>query len=266
MNERQSMTGKWALVTGASSGFGVEFATLLAGVGANLILVARRAEPMEQLAARLRRAHGVQIVVLAMDLSAPDAAAALKARTDAQGLAVDVLINNAGYGLYGNFVEQPLARVTEMLRLNMLSLTELTHLYGCDMARRGSGHILLTASLLGFQGVPGYAAYAASKAYVLHFGEALHAELRPRGVVVTALAPGAATTSFGDVAGQTDKGTLQKLMMTPREVAEIGMRALLRRRSSVVAGWRNGFIVFLNRFTPRAVQRQIFKRVMAGEV
>src|SRR5215510_904533 len=101
MSQHDGVTGKWALVTGASSGFGVEFATLLAGLGANLILVARRAEPMEQLAERLRREHGVQIVVLAMDLSAPDAAAALKARTDAQGLAVNVLINNAGYGLYG---------------------------------------------------------------------------------------------------------------------------------------------------------------------
>jgi len=260
------VAGKWALVTGASSGFGVEFATLLAEQRANLILVARRREPMEKLAERLRRERGVTVVIETMDLSVPDAATALKARTDAQGLAVDMLINNAGFGLYGEFVGQPLARVMNMLRLNILSLTELTHLYGCDMARRGSGHILVTASLLGFQGVPGYAAYAASKAYVLHFGEALHTELRSRGVVVTVLAPGAATTSFGDVAGQTDKGTLQRLMMSPRAVAEIGMRALLRRRSSVVAGWRNGFIVFLNRFTPRALQRQIFKRVMAGEV
>ncbi|HKA57957.1 MAG TPA: SDR family oxidoreductase [Gemmatimonadales bacterium] len=266
MSQRVGVEGKWALVTGASSGFGVEFATLLAEQRANLILVARRREPMEELAERLRRKDGVQIVVFAMDLSTPDAATALKGRTDAQDLAVDVLINNAGYGLYGDFVAQPLARVMNMLRLNILSLTELTHLYACDMAQRGSGHILLTASLLGFQGVPGYAAYAASKAFVLHFGEALHAELGPRGVAVTVLAPGAATTSFGDVAGQTDKGTLQKLMMSPRAVAEIGMRALLRRRSSVVAGWRNGFIVFLNRFTPRALQRRIFQRVMAGEV
>ena len=266
MNQRDRMTGRWALVTGASSGFGVEFATLLAERGANLILVARRREPMEQLAERLRREYRVQVVVEAVDLSTPDAAAALKARTDAQGLTVDVLINNAGYGLYGDFLAQPLARTTNMVRLNILAVTELAHLYGQEMARRGAGHILLIASLLGFQAVPGYAAYAASKAYVLHFGEALHAELAARGVAVTVLAPGAATTAFGDVAGQTDKGTLQKLMMTPRAVAEIGVRALLQRRSSVVAGFRNSFLVFLNRFTPRALQRQIFKRVMAGEV
>ena len=266
MTQRDGLAGKWALVTGASSGFGVEFATLLAARGAHVILVARRREPMEQLAERLRREHGVRVVVEAMDLSAPDAAATLKARTDAQGLAVDVLINNAGYGLYGDFHEQPLARVMNMLQLNILTLTELAHRYGREMAQRGSGHILLTASLLGFQAVPGYAAYAASKAYVLHLGEALHAELRSRGVAVTVLAPGAATTSFGDVAGQTDKGTLQKLMMSPRQVAEIGIAAMLRRRASVVAGFRNRCIVFLNRLMPRALQRGIFRRVMAGDV
>ena len=266
MSQRESLAGKWALVTGASSGFGVEFATLLAQQGANLILVARRVAPMEQLAGRLRGEHRVRVVVEALDLSAPAAAAALKTRTDAHGIAVDVLVNNAGYGLYGDFVGQPLERTTNMVRLNVVTLTELTHLYGADMARRGSGHILLTASILGFQAVPGYAAYAASKAYVLHFGEALHAELAPRGVTVTVLAPGAATTSFGDVAGQTDKGTLQKLMMSPRQVAEIGIAAMLRRRASVVAGFRNGFIVFLNRFIPRALQRRIFRRVMAGEI
>jgi hypothetical protein len=266
MRQRNSVAGKWALVTGASSGFGVHFAMLLAGQGANLILVARRAEPMEQLAERLRTEYKVRVVVEVIDLSTPDAAAALKTRTDAQGLVVDLLVNNAGYGVYGEFVGQPLARTMNMLQLNIVTLTELTHVYARDMAQRGSGHILLVASLLGFQAVPGYAAYAASKAYVLHFGEALHAELGPSGVSVTVLAPGAATTAFGDVAGQTDKGTLQKLKMSPRTVAEIGVGAMLSRRSTVVAGFRNRLIVFLNRFMPRALQREIFRRVMAGEV
>ena len=127
MRQRNSVAGKWALVTGASSGFGVQFAMLLAAQGANVILVARRAEPMEQLAERLRREYKVRVVVEATDLSTPDAAAALKTRTDAQGLMVDLLVNNAGYGLYGEFVGQPLARTTNMLQLNIVTLTELTH-------------------------------------------------------------------------------------------------------------------------------------------
>jgi short-subunit dehydrogenase len=266
MKQQDLVAGRWALITGASSGFGVQFASLLASQGANLILVARRVEPMERLAERLRGEHKVRVIVLAMDLSAPEAASALKSQTDAQGLVVDLLINNAGYGVYGEFVGQPLARTMSMLRVNLVTLTELTHVYGREMAQRGSGHILLVASLLGFQAVPGYAAYAASKAFVLHFGEALHAEFGPRGVSVTVLAPGAASTAFGEVAGETTQGTLQKLKMSPHAVAEIGIRAMLRRRSSVVAGFRNRLIVFLNRFLPRAAQRGIFRRVMAGEV
>lgn len=259
-----SVAGKWALVTGASSGFGVEFATLLAESQANLVLVARRADVLEQLAQRLRSRCGVRVVVEGMDLSAGGAAAALKQRIDSQGIVVDVLVNNAGYGLYGGFVEQPLARILDMLQLNVVTLTELTRAFAADMVLRGSGHILLVASLLGFQAVPGYAAYAASKAYVLHFGEALSEELEPHGVNVTVLSPGASATAFGDVASQRDTGPLRRLMMQSRPVARIGIRAMLRRRASVVAGLWNNVIVFGNRFTPRRVQRLIMRRVFSG--
>jgi uncharacterized protein len=259
-----SIAGKWALVTGASSGFGVEFATLLAERHANLVLVARRTDLLEQLAARLRREHPVSVLVEGCDLSAAGSATALKERLDAQGVAVDVLVNNAGHGLYGDFVEQPLRHTTTMLALNVVSMTELTGVFAADMVRRGSGFILLMASLLGYQPVPGYAAYAASKAYVLHFGEALHDELAPHGVVVTVLAPGAAATAFVDVAHQRDTRALRLLMMQPRPIAAIGIEALLRGRSSVVAGVRNKLITLSNRFTPRRIQRLIFQRVFSG--
>jgi short-subunit dehydrogenase len=258
------IAGKWALVTGASSGLGVEFATLLAERHANLVLVARRTDLLQQLAARLRREHPVSVLVEGLDLSTAGSATALKERLDAHGVAVDVLVNNAGYGLYGDFVEQPLRQTTTMLALNVVSMTELTGIFAADMVRRGTGYILLVASLLGYQPVPGYAAYAASKAYVLHFGEALHDELEPHGVVVTVLAPGAAATAFVDVAHQRDTRALRLLMMQPRPVAAIGIEALLRGRSSVVAGVRNKLIALSNRFTPRRIQRLIFQRVFSG--
>jgi uncharacterized protein len=258
------IAGKWALVTGASSGLGVEFATLLAERHTNLVLVARRTDLLQQLAARLRREHPVSVLVEGCDLSDAGSATALKERLDVHGVAVGVLVNNAGYGLYGDFVDQPLRQTTTMLALNVVSMTELTGIFAADMVRRGSGYILLVASLLGYQPVPGYAAYAASKAYVLHFGEALHDELEPHGVVVTVLAPGAAATAFVDVAHQRDTWALRLLMMQPRPVAAIGIEALLRGRPSVVAGVRNKLIALSNRFTPRRIQRLIFQRVFSG--
>jgi short-subunit dehydrogenase len=183
---------------------------------------------------------------------------------DAQGIVVEALVNNAGYGLYGDFVEQPLSKTRNMLELNVIAMTELTRVFAADMVARGSGYILLVASLLGFQAVLGYAAYAASKAYVLNFGEALHDELKPHGVSVTVLAPGASATTFADVASQRNTRILRLLMMQPRSVAAIGIDAMLRRRVTVLAGVRNKMITLSNRFTPRRAQALIMKRVFAG--
>ena len=220
-----NVSGRWALITGASSGFGVEFATLLAERNANLVLVARRREPMEKLAEQLRQKHRVNVVVEGLDLVVPGAGAELKSRVDSRGMTIDVLVNNAGFGLYGNFVDQPLQKTLDMLQLNMLALTQITHVFANDMRKRRTGHILLIASLLGYQATPGYAAYAASKAYVLLFGEALHAELKQYGIGVTVLCPGPSATSFGAVAGQSDTAVLRMLMMEPRPVARRGIQA-----------------------------------------
>src|SRR6476619_2012373 len=164
---RASFTGKRALITGASSGIGAEFADLLAAQKVNLVLAARRREPMEQLAADLRRKHGVDVLVEAIDLASPGAAARLKSSLDERSISIDILVNNAGYGLQGDFLDTPIERTVDMIQLNITALTELSYLFGRDMAERGSGHILLIASLLAFQAVPSYAAYAATKAYVL---------------------------------------------------------------------------------------------------
>jgi short-subunit dehydrogenase len=260
----ENLNGKWALVTGASSGFGIEFAKLLADRNANLVLVARRTEPMEKLAEELRQKHGVRVVVMGLDLSRAGVAAELKADLDNRGIVVAILVNNAGYGMYGSFVDQPLQKIAQMMQLNMGTLTELTHIFARDMVCRGGGHILLLASLLGYQPVPGYAAYAATKAYVLLLGEALHQELAPHGVAVTALCPGLSATSFGEIAGQKLSPLLRILTMKPRSVATSGVLALFKRRATVIPGFLNKTTVFLDRLMPRAMQRIVLGRIVAG--
>ena len=257
-----SFAGNWALITGASSGLGLEFADLLAAQKVNLVLAARRQEPMEKLASDLRRKYGVDVLVEAIDLTSPGAAGRLKSSLGARSVAIDILVNNAGYGLHGDFRETPIERTVNMVQLNVTALTELTYLFGRDMVTRRSGHILLVASLLAFQAVPGYAAYAATKAYVLALGEALHDEFSPYGVVVTCLCPGHTATGFDAAAGATPSSFLRVLTMNPRPVARSGIRALLQGRAMVVAGLPNKMAAFSNRLTPRAVQRATMRRIV----
>jgi short-subunit dehydrogenase len=253
---------KRALITGASSGLGLEFAELLAAQKVNLVLAARRREPMEKLAADLRRKHGVDILVEPIDLAAPGVAAPLKSSLDEKSLRIDILVNNAGYGLHGEFLETPIERTADMIQLNVTAVTELSYAFGRDMAARGSGQILLIASLLGLQPVPTYAAYAATKSYVLAFGEALHDELRPHGVVVTSLCPGHTETGFDEAAGAAVSPMLRLLTMKPRPVAESGLRALSQGKTSVIPGLMNNIIAFSNRLTPRSMQRATMKRIL----
>lgn len=253
----RDLTEQWALVTGASSGFGVDFAHLLAERGANLVLAARSVDAMEHLAAELRERHGVRTQVIGIDLARAGVGIELRDRLMQAGIAIDILINNAGYGVYGDFLSQPVARALDMLQLNMLSLTELTHAFAEGMAARGRGKILLVSSIGGYQATPTYAAYSASKAYVLLFGEALHEELKDRGVTVTVLSPGITATRFLAVSGQ--KATLYQrlVMMQSRPVARLGLKALFAGRASIVPGWLNALTAWSNRLMPRMVQRRV---------
>jgi short-subunit dehydrogenase len=253
----KDLQGKWALITGASSGFGIDFAHLLAERGANLVLVARRVQPMEELAAKLREKHDIRVHIESMDLARAEVADELKARLDAAAIEVDMLINNAGYGLFGDFLERPLTDTLNMLQLNMLGLTELTHVFAKDMVRRGNGQILLISSIGGYQATPLYAAYSATKSYVLLFGEALHDELKDKGVTVTVLSPGVTATSFLAVSGQKPTLYQRMYMMQSRPVAEIGLAALKSGRASIVAGWMNTITAWSNRLLPRFMQRKI---------
>jgi uncharacterized protein len=187
----------------------------------------------------------------------------LKLRLDRRKIIVDILINNAGFGLFGDLLDQPLDKTRQMLQLNVTALTELTYAFAADMKQRRSGYILLVGSVLSFLSAPAYAIYAATKGYVLQFGEALHTELKPFGIGVTVLAPDMAATPFADVAGQDMSSPLLK-MMQMKPVVEIGVKAMLARRATVVPGLLNKISVGSNRLTSRSLQRWMIGKMMKG--
>ena len=246
----QRSTPSWALVTGASSGLGVELSKALAARGMNLILTARSEAPMQRLADSVRQEHGVESVVAPADLSLPGSAERLAQDLDQLGIAPDVLVNNAGFGLSGAFVENDPERLRAMLQLNVISLTELSHVFGRRMAEREGGRILLVASLAAYQPDPLLAAYGASKAYVLSLGEALHVELAPK-VGVTVLSPGLMDTGFNAVSGFRTPSSLKRTEMLPAEVARIGLDALFAGKPSVVAGRLNTIMALSSRVLSR---------------
>jgi short-subunit dehydrogenase len=257
-----SLRGKTALVTGASSGMGADFARQLAAQGCRIVLVARRAEKLQALRIELFERYSVEADAFAMDLSEADAPRDLFERVKAKGLVIDILINNAGYALYGEFARTEWDRCRQMLELDVLALTHLTRLFAADMAQRKSGYILQIASTGAFQPTPLYAAYAAAKSYVLYFGEALHYELRPSGVNVTVLCPGVTRTEFFDVAGQKMTAFQRLTAMNSADVARIGLRALFRKRSCVVAGPANAVIAALGPLFPRQFMAGMAARMM----
>ena len=257
-----SLNGKSALVTGASSGLGVDFATILAEGGCNLVLVARREDRLRSLADDLARKHGVHAHVIAMSLSQPDAAQDLYDRIRALNLTVDVLINNAGFGVYGPFTGIPWEREEEMLRLDIIAVVHLTKLFVRDMMARDFGYVLQVSSIGAYQPSPTYATYSAAKAFVLSFGEALNYELRGTNVKVSVLSPGVTETEFLRVAGQS-KSLFQRFSMMPsRPVAEIGIQAMLRGKPSKVAGAMNALTVWSLRFVPRRLQAAMASAAM----
>ena len=259
-----TLSGKTALVTGASSGLGVDFARELAGMGCNLVLVARREELLKQVQAELLQ-RGVKVGIVTLDLGAEGAPQALHDLLRQQGQNVDVLVNNAGFGLFGQDLQIPWPKTRQMLQLNMLALTELTRLFARDMVKRGSGYILQIASSGAYQPTPTYAAYAATKAYVLSYGEALNYELRGSGVSCTVISPGVTATEFLQVSGQKPTWYHRMTMMSSAEVARAGLRKMLARRSSAVIGFVNWLAAFSVRFTPRPLAAAIGYRLMKND-
>ena len=241
--------GKWALVTGASAGIGAELARQLAAHGAHVVLTARRKDRLLALAAQLRAAHGVSLEVFEADLAQPGAPDALFSFTKEKGIAVEVLVNNAGFGVYGAFHQSRLDRQLEMVQVNIAAVVHLTHLYLPAMIERRRGDILILASTAAFQAVPYVATYAATKSFDLFFAEALAEEVREYGIHVTALCPGATSTEFQQVAAQPDYAF--RSAETPEKVAKVGLEALAAGKSTVISGARNNVMTQSQRLAPR---------------
>lgn len=254
---RMDVAGRTALVTGASSGLGVDFARELARRGAHVVLVARRRERLEAVAEEIRRDHGVIATSLALDLGEADAPARLHATLAEQGTEVDLLINNAGFGVFGDALDIDWERENAMLQLDIVNLVHLSKLFARDMVARGFGAVLQVASTGAYQPSPGYASYAAAKSFVLSYGYALDYELRGTGVSCTVVSPGVTATEFLAVSGQ-EKTWFHKLtMMESADVARIGIDALLARRGSVVPGWLNKMACQSHRLNPRVLSTAI---------
>jgi uncharacterized protein len=256
----------FSVVTGASNGIGLELARKLAARGHDLVLVSRDESKLRKAASDIGAAHpGVTIHVFAADLSAPAAAQRLFAHTAQLGVEVDVLINNAGVGLYGEHAELEPDALVRMLQLNVVSLCELCGLYGREMKRRGRGRILNVASTAAYQPTPFFAAYGASKAFVLNFSEALAKELEDHGVTVSCLSPGPTDTGFfGDIdrrgihTGYFAKGSREDAAT----VAQIGLDAMFSGRLSRIVGVGNYWTAWAQRFAPRSVVASMAKSLM----
>jgi short-subunit dehydrogenase len=260
------MTGNrpLALVTGASSGIGAALARELAQHGHDLVLSARRVEPMRALATDLQ-AVGATCTVIAADLSKPGGAAALAAELGSLGLAPEVLINSAGLGAGGAFHESDSDRVSEMVYVNVVALTELTRALLPEMVRRGRGRVMFVASTAAFVPGPSMAVYCATKAYVLSLGEAISYELRGTGVTVTTLCPGPTRTGFTDVAN-TGKSVLfvgpLASVMSSAAVARHGYRALAAGKRVHIVGFVNKMVAASGRFSPHAISLPVTSAIL----
>jgi uncharacterized protein len=262
----ESSNRSLALVTGASGGIGADLARELARHGHDLVLTARGVEAMETLASELR-GLGATVTVIGADLGEPGAAAALVEQLKERGFAIDVLINNAGLGAATRFGRGDPARMTEMLQVNILALTELTRMLLPDMIARRRGRIMMVASIAAFQPGPRMAVYFATKAYVLSLGEALAYELRNTGVTVTTLCPGATATNFFTAAGADHSLMAKKLrrMMPSEDVAAIGYRALAAGRRVVVTGTMNRITALAGRYAPHWLTLPATDLLMSGD-
>lgn len=253
---------KMALVTGASSGIGAELARIHAEHGGDLVVVARRRERLDEIKTELEKTHGITVHVLAKDLTQADAPQQIHDELQAQGIAIDYLINNAGFGYLGFFHEQDWARNEAMIQLNILALSALTRVLLPAMIERHSGRILNVASMAGFVPGPRHAVYYASKAYVISLSEALANELAGTGVTVTVLCPGPVDTEFTRQAEMKGVRLLER-MASARSVAEAGYNAMLKGKTVIVPGLFSKITIHgLLRLSPRWLTTSISRALM----
>jgi len=248
------------LITGASSGIGLELARCFAADKSNLILIARSTDALEKLAGELRAAHGITARVLTADLSLPETAKKIFQELSAQKISVDILVNNAGFGLQGGFVKLPLSRQLEIIHVNITALTELTGLFLPGMIQRRRGGILNVGSVAGFLPGPNMAVYYASKAFVLSFTEALAEEMSGSGLTFSVLCPGPTESNFGNVARGGKTRQVQRQKMSAATVARIGHQKFRAEKIVVVPGISNQLLAFSTRIVSRTFARKIVKK------
>lgn len=252
-----------ALITGASSGIGMAYAERLAGLGLDLILVARSTDKLDALARKLRR-EGCRAEVVSQDLALANPGRKLAGAVDGLGIPVDLLINNAGFGTVGPFHKQSAAREAQEVKLNALAVLDLCHAFLPAMVERGRGSVINVASVAAFQAMPYMAVYGATKAFVLSLSEALRAEYRAQGIGVQCLCPGPVDTGFFEATGnrRLRSAVPKRAMMTPERVVERSLRALQRGESVVIPGPQNQAMAWISKIAPRDMLAAVTARVM----
>jgi len=257
------VNGRAALVTGASSGIGAALARELCARGHDAVLVARRRDRLESLAAEMRERHGCRVEVIACDLADADARATLPHAVAGLGLDIDVLVLCAGFGMTGPFLTQPAERIAAMVRTNVEAVMALSRALIPPMAERRSGAVLLVSSMAGNQPMPNFGAYAATKAAITSFAESLHCELKPSGVTVTALCPGGVKTEFSEVAGATEiERRVPALMISAEACARAGLQGLEEGRRTVMPRRAVRLFAWFGAHAPRALWLPLCRKLM----
>ncbi len=250
-----------ALITGASSGIGLEFSRLFAGDKHRVVLVARNTDKLNALADELKDKFQIEAYVIKCDLAAPNAVEQLVKELKNKNLTIDYLVNNAGFGALGKVIDLSFEKQSTMIQVNVTALMQLTRALLPSMMEKGRGGILNVASTAAFQPGPGMAVYFATKAFVLSFSDALHEEMRHSPVHVSCLAPGPTLTGFGEDSGMNASALFRLGVMDARKVALAGYHGLLHNKSIVIPGWKNFLGAMSARFTPRFLVRRIVSRL-----
>ena len=254
-----------ALITGASNGIGLELAKVHASKGGDLVLVARNKSKLDELKTELENQYKVSVYTIGKDLSAINSAQEVYDETTKQNIQIDYLINNAGFGDFGMFVETEWNKELQMINLNITTLTQFTKLYLQDMVKRRSGKIMNVASTAAFQSGPTMAVYFATKAYVLSFSEAVNNEVSDKGVTITTLCPGATESGFQAAAAMEESNLVKgKKLPTSKEVAEYGYAAMMKGKTVAIHGLMNWIMANSVRFIPRAIVVKVTRKIQGN--
>ena len=250
------------LITGASSGIGKATAFEYAKNKYNLVLVARRKELLEEIQKQIEKEHQVSVTVIDMDLVQLDATNKISNILIEKDIEIDVLINNAGFGEYGEFLYNDIEKIEAMLMLNIITLTKMTHHFAMVMANLDKGHIINIASTAAFQPVPNLAAYAASKSYVMNFSDAISHEFKEHNVHIMSISPGATQSEFGKIAGFGEDAEFFKKMPSSEDLAKFIYKSMKQGKTNAIHGFKNKIIAFSNRFAPRKMTTYIAALMM----